>query len=176
MDFHSPPPQVERADIRVEARRVKPRPSLGQIGIHGRENEQAVCSDLNPFTFVLAGVEIVLSNPLTLALMKLAATRDQYQEAREPAKTVEQRETAESQARKHATDLFRIVAMITREENDPIRGVLDAARSTKAFGKAQETFVDLFGKADSWGPRVVAPMWRAEDNQLIHGQLSDWFR
>ena len=176
VDFHSPPPGLDRDDIRVAARRVKPRPSLGPVGIHGRENAQAVCSDLNPFTFMMAGAEIVLSNPVTLALMKLAATGDQYQASRESAKTAGQRALADGQASKHATDLFRIAAMITREENDCIPSVLDVTRRTEAFEDAREIFAALFGKDDSWGTRVAAPMWRGEDNGLIRDTLSEWFR
>lgn len=49
LDFHTAPPSGNRDDLRVQSRRVKPQPSLGQIGIHGRENQEAISSGLNPF-------------------------------------------------------------------------------------------------------------------------------
>jgi len=175
VDFHAPPPEPSRKDVKAQARRVKPNPSMKQIGIHGRENFQAVCAELFPFTFLLAGLMIVLPNPVTLAFMKIAAARDQYHAARDAEKTAEQRETANGQAQKHAADLFRIVAMITREENDGIPSVLHDARSADAFREAQETFGELFGSIDSWGIRVAGSNWREEDSELIQRELSQWF-
>ena len=117
--------------------------------------------------------EIVLPNPVTLTLMKLAAMRDQHEASQEPSKTLEQRALADGQARKHTTDLFRIAAMITREENDRIPIVLDAARCTEAFEDGREIFAALFGKVTHGGASGRGPMWRPEDKRLIRDTLSN---
>lgn len=176
VDFHAPRPDQAGNAVKAESRRVKPRPSLGDLGIHGRENPMAVCSDLAPFTFSLGGMEIVLPNPITLALMKLAAVRDQYAIAQDPGKPELERRTASRQAQKHAMDLFRMTAMITREEYDRVPAVLDVAEGSEAFADCQAVFADLFGAADSWGVRAVAPKWEREDVESTRRLLSGWFR
>lgn len=175
VDFHAPRPEQEGQGVKVVSRRVKPHPSLGQLGIHGRENPMAICSDLNPFRFSLGGVEVVVPNPVTLALMKLAAVRDQYELAQEPGKTPAEREVLSGQARKHATDLFRATAMMTREEYDQILAVLAVARESEAFDDGRAIFAKLFGEEESWGNRVVAPAWERDDHRIIHQVLTDWF-
>ncbi len=176
LDFHAPPPGPGRTDVKAQSRRVKPRPTLGHQGIHGRENIQAVCSDLCPFTFVLDEVMLTIPNPVTLALMKLAAAQDQHQMAQDPARSSEQGRTAEGQAQKHAADLFRVAAMTTREESDDIPAVLDSAHGTDAFRDARTIFANLFAEADSWGTRVAGAHWGEEENNLIRGTLQRWFR
>lgn len=175
VDFHAPPPDQEGQGVKVASRRVKPHPSLG-IGIHGRENPMAVCSDLAPFTFSLEGVGIVLPNPTTLALMKLAAAKDQYDSSQDASKTREERDVASGQARKHATDLFRSTAMMTREEYDQIPAVLDVASLSEAFGRGKAIFAELFGGDGSWGNLVASPAWKPGDHRDIQRMLATWFQ
>jgi hypothetical protein len=78
LDFHAPSPAEKRNDLRVESRRVKPQPSLGQTGIHGRVNPEAASSELHPFSFTCAGVEIVLPNPVTLAWPSASAVQSVF--------------------------------------------------------------------------------------------------
>ncbi len=176
VDFHAPLPDQVGQAVKVASRRVKPRPSLGDMGIHGRENPMAVCSDKFPFSFSLEGVEIVLPNPVTLGLMKLAAARDQYAITQDASKPEPERATASGQAQKHARDLFRMTAMVTREENDHVSAVLGVARKSEAFEDCRTIFAELFGRADSWGAGVVAPTWEREDREIIHGRLSTWLQ
>ena len=174
VDFHAPPPDQEGQGVKVASRRVKPHPSLG-IGIHGRENPMAVGADLHPFTFLLEGVEIVLPNPVTLVLMKLAAAKDQHENSQDASKTREERDVASGQARKHAADLFRSTAMMTREEHDQVAAVLDTAKKSDAFGKGKTIFAELFGSAGSWGNLVVSPAWKTGDHREIQRVLAGWF-
>ena len=67
-----------RNDVKVESRRVKPKPSLHQIGIHGRENREAVGVDLHPFAFRYQGLDVLIPNPVSLSTMKMTAMRDQW--------------------------------------------------------------------------------------------------
>ncbi|MCF7765956.1 MAG: hypothetical protein K9N62_19990 [Verrucomicrobia bacterium] len=86
LDFHTPPPIQARSDVRVQSRRVKPQPSLGQSGIHGRENAETDGSELHPFSFKFRNLEIVLPNPVTLVLMKTVAMRDRWQASQNTTK------------------------------------------------------------------------------------------
>jgi hypothetical protein len=175
VDFHAPSPGPNRDDVRANSRRVKPNPSLGQTGIQGRENAEAIGCELNPFSFEFNGVELALPNSVTLAIMKLIAMRDRRLASQNNAKTAEVREFEEGQSKKHAQDVCRVVAMITREENELIPQVLNVARATDVFADAAKTFEQYFGSDDTWGTQVVAKVWRAEDLRLIQSTLANWF-
>lgn len=176
LDFHAPSPAGKRADLRVQGRRVKPQRSLGATGIHGRENPEAVSSELHPFSFTYDGVEIVLPNPVTLTLMKLVAMRDRRLTSRDDSKSAEERREEDRQARKHAEDVCRVMAMMTREESETAGNVLDAIRPTPVFAAATATFSAFFQRDEDWGAQAVAEKWRAEDFRLIKNALAAWFR
>lgn len=176
LDFHAPAPAGERSDLRVESRRVKPQPSLGQTGIHGRVNPEAASAELRPFSFTYNGLEIVLPNPVTLTLMKLVAMRDRRAASQDAALSAENRQEEDRQARKHAEDVCRVVAMVTREESETASGVLDAVRQSPVFKTAVTTFSEFFKTDEDWGSQVVAERWRRADFQLIQNTLAAWFR
>ena len=150
--------------------------SLGQTGIHGRENPEAIGSELHPFSFTYDGVEILLPNPVTLALMKLVAMRDRRLASQDASKSAETRREQERQARKHAEDVWRVMAMMTREESDLAGSVLDAVRTTPVFTTATAIFSEYFQTEDDWGSQAVAGKWQAEDLNLIRKTLAAWFR
>lgn len=175
VDFHAPPPLSQRNDVRVESRRVKPNPSLKQTGIHGRENREALGCELFPFLFGMAGVEIAIPNPVTFAFMKLVAMRERRAASQDSAKTPTERNAEDAQARKHANDVFRVIAMTTREENDLAANVLKATRDTAVFAHAADTCNEFFMSGGAWGTQIVAPQWRKEDFQLIQATLVRWF-
>lgn len=176
LDFHAPAPAGERSDLRVQSRRVKPQPSLGQTGIHGRVNPEAASAKLRPFSFTYDGLKIVLPNPVTLTLMKLVAMRDRRAASQDAALSAENREQEDLQARKHAEDVCRVMAMMTREESETAAGVLDAVRQSPVFTAAVATFSEFFKTDEDWGSRVVAERWQREDFQLIQNTLAAWFR
>ena len=174
LDFHAPTPHEERDDVRVQARRVKPSPSQGQIGIHGRENPEAFGCGLHPFNFTIDDVAVVLPNPITMTIMKLVAMRDRRVASQNANVGQAERALEEGQARKHAQDIFRIAAMTTRQESDLAPNVLQLLRPTAVYAAASETFLQLFG-SDSWGTDVVSSAWRPDDVRLILGSLTAWF-
>ncbi len=176
LDFHSPTPANKREDLRVQARRVKPQPSLGQMGIHGRENPEATGSELHPFTFKFKEEEIVLPNPVTLVVMKLTAMRDRWSVSQDGSKSPEERTLENLQARKHAEDVFRIMAMMTREENESVSELLDAMRVSPVYRAAIEAFSQFFKTDEHWGSRAVSGRWQTEDFQMIQTTLATWFK
>lgn len=175
LDFHAPSPAEERSDLRVQSRRVKPQPSLGQTGIHGRENPEAASSELHPFSFTCAGVEIILPNPMTLTLMKLVAMRDRRLASQVASTPAEKRQEEERQARKHAEDVCRVIAMMTRDESETTGDVLDAVRGSRVFEVATATFSEFFKTGEGWGSQAVAKRWQPEDFQIIQNTLATWF-
>jgi hypothetical protein len=175
LDFHAPSPEQKRDDLRIEARRVKPQPSLGQTGIHGRENSEATGSELHPFSFKFKESEIVLPNPVTLTVMKLAAMRDRWLASQDASKPAEIRELESSQARKHAEDVFRIVAMMTREESETAINVLEVVRDNPVCSAVKATLLQFFKSDENWGSQVVKEKWQSEDFQIIQNTLAAWF-
>jgi hypothetical protein len=175
LEFHAPSPAGKRDDLRVQSRRVKPQPSLGQAGIHGRENPEAICSELYPFSFSSGGVEIVLPNPVTLGLMKLVAMRDRRLASQDSSKSADERRIEEGQARKHAEDVCRVMAMMTREEGEHAGNILDEVRRAPVFVEASKTFATFFENDEDWASQVSVGMWQTEDFHLIQSTLASWF-
>jgi len=175
LDFHVPSPEQKRDDLRIQARRVKPQPSLGQTGVHGRENPEATGSELYPFSFKFKESEIVLPNPVTLTVMKLTAMRDRWLASQDASKSAETRELESRQARKHAEDAFRIVAMMTREESETAIKILEVVRGSPVCSAAKATLSQFFKSDDSWGSQVVEEKWQSEDFQIIQNTLAAWF-
>jgi hypothetical protein len=162
-------------DLRVQARRVKPQPSLGQTGVHGRENPEATGAELHPFSFSVKELEVVLPNPVTLAVMKLTAMHDRWLVSQDASNSAEVRELESGQARKHAEDVFRIVAMMTREESETANEVLKTVCGSSSYLAATTTLSQFFKTDGSWGSLAVEEKWQLEDFQIIKSALASWF-
>lgn len=145
------------------------------MGIHGRELPEAAGAQVEPFRFVYQGMEIVLPNAAALAQMKLAAARDKRRLALDPAASGERAREAGAQARKHAADVGRAVAMLTRAEREAIGRGWAQGRPPALAGQVSAAFHDLFGTDQAWARQVVASQWRREDLDLILQILADWF-
>lgn len=174
LDFHALAPAEKRTDLRIEQRRIKPRTSLGQ-GIHGRQNSEAVGANLRPFAFTLESVSVQIPNPVTLAMMKMVAVRDRQLKGRDADASPEKRAAENRQAVKHANDLFKVIAMVTQEENEHISDVLVAVRGAECFDAAAQAYAEHFQADDGWGAQVVRDSWRPEDFAVIRSTLSEWF-
>lgn len=174
VDFHAPRPIEDRSDLRLQGRRVKPQPSLNKTGIHGRANPEAVGCEQLPFIFTFNSLEIVIPNPVTLAIMKLAAMRDRWSVTQDADKAPEIRQREEGQARKHAQDVCRVLAMMTRDEDAMAGRVLDAIRDTDVFGKTAGIRAEFFHDG-GWGTQAVEEFWLPEDLRLILTTLERWF-
>lgn len=174
LDFHAPSPVEPRDDLRVEKRRVKPGRSLGDTGIHGRENPEANATELHPFAFTYQSLELLIPHPLAFAIMKLIAMNDRWQ-ASSAAASAEARLTEGRLARKHAEDLMRIMAMTTRAEMDLAGAMLAALRETPSYLAAAQVFAESFTAASGWAAPAVARNWRDDDFALMQSVLAQWF-
>lgn len=174
LDFHAPSPIEPRDDLRVEKRRVKPGRSLGDAGIHGRENPEANATELYPFAFTYQSLELLIPHPLAFAIMKLIAMNDRWLAA-STAASPEARLAEGRLARKHAEDLMRIMAMTTRAEMDLAKTMLAALRGTPSYTAAARVFADSFTSANGWAAPTVARSWRDDDFALMQSVLALWF-
>jgi hypothetical protein len=97
-------------DVKVDDRRVRPRPS---IGLHAHPTDEAITLDDSLIEITMEGRtskgidhrgEIYLPHPFTFAMMKLFAYRDRSDDA------------AKGFGQYHALDLYSIVAMMSEPE------------------------------------------------------------
>ncbi|WP_254512824.1 hypothetical protein [Anatilimnocola floriformis] len=174
IDFHAAPPSSDRADVRVEARRVKPNPSLAQLGIHGRENAEAAGCEWHPFRFEIDHVEIAIPNAVTLSVMKLVAALEKRLKSLEARRSPAERNILEAESHKHARDVFRVIAMLTREENDLVPQIVARFRPMSSFRNAANAFHLMFVSDEQWAAPIVASQWQPADYELIRNLLAQW--
>ena len=114
----------------------------------GRENPEANATELHPFTFTHQSVVLAIPHLVTFAIMKLMAMNDRWRAASDSAKSPGERQAEGRQARKHAEDRMRIIAMTTRSEMDLSEAILSALRNTPSYAAATKVFVESFKTAD----------------------------
>ena len=126
-----------------DSRRVKPRPS---VELHASKLEEALGVDRHPLAIPVSGqlstgvsheTRVFVPQAFTYLLMKLLAYRDRFEDG------------DKNLGRHHALDLYRIVGLLTREEDHDVRELsaeftahptVDEARRV-----AQEHFIDADG-------------------------------
>ena len=175
VEFHAQVPASGVPGLERRRERVKRKPSLGDDGFHAHANPEAVGCELHPFRFEMEGTPIVAPNALTWSIMKLTATQDRWTHSEDSTRDQEWRLFSREQAIKHAQDVCRVVAMVTRDESDAIPEVVDAIRATPEFARAAGIFSDLFARDDGRAAAAVSGDWRPDDFNLIRATLARWF-
>ena len=175
LDLHSALPTPPHPNLQMDKLRVKHKPSLGDNGIHGRQNPEAIGCDLHPFQFAIEGVEILVPNPVSWSVMKLIAMRDRWVKGEDQNREEEDRTFHRDQAIKHARDLFRVIAMTTREERDKAVEVKAAINTHPSFMDAIAIQKQFFGDRNRWGSLVVSTAWQGNDFELVQGMLENWY-
>lgn len=176
VELHAPTPPEDFQGIRADRIRVKHNPSLGEDGVHGRHNAEAAGSELIPFWFEMNGLKIAVTNPVTLAVMKVTAAGDQWQKYRAASPEYPDREFHRLQAVKHGQDVCRAVAMMGDDEFQKCGGVVSKIRETPAFQKAMGLTEKLFGETSSWAEDYLSQYWEEEDVNQIQNKLGNWFQ
>ena len=175
VEMHAQRPDSNVVGITATEKRVKHKPSLGDDGVHGRTNPEAVGSELHPFQFSLDDVKLVVPNPVTWSVMKLTATRDRWVSSQDIARDEESREFNRLQAAKHAQDVYRVIAMMTMEERDRASEVVESLIGTGAFNTAKQCWQKDFGDNPIPVVRELGAKWQPGDEANIRGVLSGWF-
>jgi hypothetical protein len=176
VDLHAAVAVSKHPNLQMDKLRVKHKPSLGQDGIHGRQNPEAIGCDRHSFRFEIEGIELAVPNPVAWCVMKLTAMRDRWSKGEDRSRREEDRTFHRDQAMKHARDVYRIVAMTTREERDHAVEVLEEIHGEQSFVEAGTIQRNFFRDSDGWGDRVVRALWQADDQALIRSTLAEWFR
>ena len=160
--------------VQIKGNRVKHKPSLGEAGVHGRTNPEAIGSYLSPFVFEIQDLNLRVPNPMTWCVMKLTAMHEHWQRALDSNQSPEQRNFSREQALKHAQDVWRIIALTTRDERDQLGAVKALLASTVEFGRACEIVLDLY---DDSSPIIasVKRQWSDQDFNTVRSFLGDWF-
>lgn len=176
VDLHAPLPEEPNAELSVDRIRVKRIPSLGEAGIHGRTNPEAVGSEIHPFRFEYAGVDVEVPNAVTWSLMKLTAMRDSFERSREDERPEDDRNFLFAQAIKHARDVCRVVALVNADERDKIEDVRKKLDGNAAFTEAKQIYTKHFADAQGFGRRASESMLVEEDSRLVCDLLGEWYR
>ena len=161
-------------DIESKGCRVKRKPSLGDKGIHGHINREASEADVAALEFVYRGVAIRTTHPVITAQMKLVAMGDKFKEAFDPEQAEGKRRNANRMAQKHAEDVFRAVAMMTREESDSSQKVVEEVFQSVAFQKAARSFQDYCRDDNLHGFESVRDKWHPDDLYPLRDILARW--
>lgn len=175
VELHAPLPGKGAPSFQTDRIRVKRKPSLGEEGIHGRTNPEAIGCDLKPFRFQVEGMVIPVPNPVTWSIMKLTATQDRWMCSEDANNSEERRSFSRGQAIKHAQDVCRVVAMVTRDERDTSAAVVEAVRGMPEFDNAASIVTDLFANTESWASQILSENWGENDLNLIRSTLAGWF-
>jgi hypothetical protein len=176
VDLHAEVPMSASLNLALDKLRVKHKPSLGAGGIHGRQNAEAAGCEHHPFRFEIGGIDIGVPNPITWAVMKLVAMRDQRLRSDDVKREQRHRDFHRQQAIKHAHDVCRIVAMTTRDEVQYLPGVVAAIRNQHCFDDAVQINAAAFQIPEGWAAQVVRASWRQDDLEMILSTLTNWFQ
>lgn len=174
IELHAPTPPADHPYLTSNRKKVKLRESPTDTGCDARNTPASVGFQLHPFVFELDNTTLTVVNPITWACMKLMAMRNHREDSRRDDITTERRSYHQSQAEKHARDVFRIVAMITRDERDRAQEVLVALESETVFEQASRAYQNDFG-INGWALQAVAPSWTTDGISIIQSVLNSWY-
>jgi hypothetical protein len=174
-ELHAPLPDATVSGLKANTFTIKHKPSLGDQGIHGRTNQEAVGSELHPFLFELESVQIAVPNPVTWTVMKLTAAQDTWKRSQDADSDADDRKFHRAQALKHGHDVCRSVAMMTIAERDFSSEVIQEVKNTPQFKRASAIYQDFFSGEYNWANEVLKDQWLAEDLQTIHLLMASWF-
>ena len=174
-ELHASTPSDEHTLLKADKIRVKRKPSMGDEGVHGRLNPEAVGATIQPFSFLHENTRLTLPNALTWSVMKITAAQDRWQTSQDTNTGEEPRSFSRAQAIKHGNDVFRAVAMMSMDERDACTRVKEAIRKTPEFQKAATLYRDFFVGTENWADEVLKDKWLPADLEVIHSVLASWY-
>ena len=149
--------------------RVRP---VGDVQLHAYLTREALELGLSPSEFVLRGtrsdgsedeLSVYVPNSFTYLLMKLHAFRDRVDDEKKKL------------ASHHALDLYRIVAMMTRDEYELVQKLASRHKESAPVQAACDVVAEKFGDDRSIG--MIRLVNGAEDAGLLRANLrGDEFR
>lgn len=155
--------------VKIKSMRVRP---VGDVQLHAYLTREALELGLSPSEFVLRGtrsdgsedeLSVYVPNSFTYLLMKLHAFRDRVDDEKKKL------------ASHHALDLYRIVAMMTRDEYELVQKLASRHKESAPVQAACDVVAEKFGDDRSIG--MIRLVNGAEDAGLLRANLrGDEFR
>ena len=162
-------PEELSEHVKIKSMRVRP---TGDVQLHAYLTREAIELWRSPSEFVLRGarsdgsadeLRVFVPNAFTYLLMKLRAFRDRVDDERK------------NLASHHALDLYRIVAMMTRDEYELVQELARRHADTTAVREAGVVIVERFGDDRSVG--MIRVLTGAADAGLSRADIrGDEFR
>lgn len=156
VDLLAKTPDLQRfPHIKMDVRRVRPHPS---VGLHAHRTDEAVAIEEELTETSLTGLRttgepytgiLYLPSTYALLMMKLFALRDQVDEA------------AKEFGRKHALDLYTLVAILTETEYARTQTLSRRFGETEEAREAARIVSNLFATTDAQG------MLRVRENEAL---------
>lgn len=174
VELHCEQPLSGTPNLNISGHRVKHKPSLGARGVHAHNTPEAIgCKD-SPTLISVHGTQVHVPNPVTWSIMKLAALDDQLSHSVSTKYNAEQRTEFRKQAEKHALDVCRIVAMVSRTEAAQALPIANKLRGEAAFIRATQ-LVTIHFSGEGRGTMITENAWLKHDHEQIRGLLGSWF-
>jgi hypothetical protein len=138
-------PEGRKAEARIKPPRVRPRQ---EVELHAYLTPEAIGVEQGAMMLPVSGrtsagqsvtVGIRIPGSFTLLLMKLHAFKDRLGDERKQL------------AQHHALDLYRIVAMLTKEEFEQVGRLIAEFKMEPVLQAARDAAVEHFAKADALG-------------------------
>ena len=159
------------ARVPRDSRRVKPRPS---VGLHASKLEEALAVDRNGLRIPISGrlssgathrTEILVPQSFSYLLMKLCAFRDRMHDA------------DKSLGQHHALDIYRIVAMLTRDEDEDVRRLAAEFVDHPTVAQTRDLVAEHFAAPAGIGRLRIRehPLGAAADLDRFVGELASLF-
>lgn len=138
-DLLAPPPH-QRQKVKINGPRIRPH---GARHIHARLTPEAFSAHEYPLSVTVgedgAGVSVLVVHPFTHMIMKLYALRDRLDEAKT------------NYGRRHALDLYRLLAMTTEGDWSVAEELVNKYNDEPTFIEAQHLVSTLFAPLDGLG-------------------------
>lgn len=156
-------PEELSGRVKMKSMRVRP---TGDVQLHAYLTREALELGLSPSEFVLRGtrsdgsedeLSVYVPNSFTYLLMKLHAFRDRVNDERK------------NLASHHALDLYRIVAMMTRDEYELVQELAQRHADSSAVQDASGVVAEQFGGDRSIG--MIRLLTGAEDAGLSRANI-----
>lgn len=161
IDLLAPPLGKFASRVRNDSRRVRPRPS---VNLHASKLEEALAVDRHAIPMPIRGelstgaahsTEVLIPQAFTYLLMKLGAYRDRVED------------DDKNYGRHHALDIYRIVGLLTEEEDSHVRQLYAEFAEHPTVVQAREVAIAHFIAPDGLG------RLRIREHQLYSAQQVD---
>lgn len=158
--------------VKKDQRRVRPKPS---VKLHASKLEEAVAVEREALRIPIAGqlssgglheTEILVPQAFSYLLMKLHAFRDRMNDPKK------------DQGRHHALDIYRIVGLMTKDEDATVRSLIAEFSDHPRVVDAREIVETQFTPADGTGRLRMQehPLYSARfDLDVFTKELSEFF-